>query len=350
MNSHSLQRLKKVHPELARRAEAISARLAARSIVVEITQGLRTFAEQDALYAQGRTVEGKRVTNARGGQSNHNYGLAVDFCVFVNGQPDWNAPYEQWEQIGLEAEAVGLEWGGRWKSFRDLPHVQLPGLSIAQCQKLYGQGGIPLIWERAAAVFKIADFGPQSPVAASEPEKATVIPPGVQAVNGGTVAPQGVGTVSWSVNVPPGFQPQISGNQVSVPLRGNSVPNGAGRLQGDADEHSPPTPTARELSPLLLNTGVRAVMAGVGTVLALLGVVDLAKFQAWVTANIGWMVSVAGSLILAGQFAWSYWEKRNQGKATNTEIVVGQKLSAANAGAIFAPAQVKAFVAGREGK
>ena len=59
-------------------------------IKLRIIQGFRTYAEQDALYAQGRTKKGKKVTNAKGGQSNHNLGLAIDVAEIKNGNIDWN--------------------------------------------------------------------------------------------------------------------------------------------------------------------------------------------------------------------------------------------------------------------
>ena len=65
----------------------VVADLASQGVIVEIVQGLRTFAEQDALYAQGRTGPGAIVTQARGGESNHNYGLAADLCPFTDGKP-----------------------------------------------------------------------------------------------------------------------------------------------------------------------------------------------------------------------------------------------------------------------
>jgi peptidoglycan LD-endopeptidase CwlK len=89
MNTASQNRLKKVHPELARRAALLIQALADKGYTIEVVQGLRTFAEQDELYKQGRTKPGQVVTKAKGGQSNHNYGLAVDLCPFVNGKPQW---------------------------------------------------------------------------------------------------------------------------------------------------------------------------------------------------------------------------------------------------------------------
>ena len=124
--------------------------LAARGLVVEIVQGLRTFAEQDELYAQGRTKPGQIVTQARGGESNHNYGLAADLCPFINGKPNWNAPVSVWVAIGAAAMEQGLEWGGAWKKFLDKPHVQLPSITIKECASCHRTGGLEAVWALAS--------------------------------------------------------------------------------------------------------------------------------------------------------------------------------------------------------
>src|SRR5437660_3691972 len=111
MNTSSQTRLQKVHPELAKRVTELIQALQAQGMQVEVVQGLRTFEEQDELYAQGRSKPGQIVTRAKGGQSNHNYGIAVDLCPFVNGQPQWNDNHA-FVRIGKEAENRGLEWGG----------------------------------------------------------------------------------------------------------------------------------------------------------------------------------------------------------------------------------------------
>lgn len=151
MNDSSRRRLDKVHPALSTRIQSLLDTLNQHGLQVEVVQGLRTFAEQDALFAQGRTKSGNIVTRARGGQSNHNYGLAVDLVPFNNGQPNWNAPLGVWTTIGREAEKLGLEWGGDWKKFVDKPHVQLPGLSVAECLSLFRKGGnkLDLVWAEA---------------------------------------------------------------------------------------------------------------------------------------------------------------------------------------------------------
>lgn len=131
-------------PELGRRVRLLVSNLSAKGVNVEVTQGLRTFAEQDALYSQGRSRRGPKVTNAKGGYSFHNYGLAVDLAPFKRGVPDWNAA-NAFRLIGEEAKKVRLEWGGRWKT-PDRPHVQLAPLPIAKCLSLYKGGGLGLVW------------------------------------------------------------------------------------------------------------------------------------------------------------------------------------------------------------
>jgi hypothetical protein len=174
------QQLSKVHPELARRVRLVIAQLAADGIALLVHDGLRTFAEQDALYAQGRTVKGRIVTHAKGGQSNHNYGLAVDLVPVLNGRPSWDWPADVWKKLGRAAEAQGLEWGGRWKMV-DMPHVQLHGLSVADCRALYRQGGLSLVWQKAASVRAVVEQHQVSPMnnGAMTPAKAAEVREGM---------------------------------------------------------------------------------------------------------------------------------------------------------------------------
>lgn len=102
-------------------------------IKVAITQGFRSIVYQNELYAQGRSKPGKIVTNLKGGYSPHNYGLAFDFCIYHNGKIDWNASNPKWTQAGKIGEKLGLEWGGRWTGFLDMPHLQyMFGMDIKQ--------------------------------------------------------------------------------------------------------------------------------------------------------------------------------------------------------------------------
>jgi peptidoglycan L-alanyl-D-glutamate endopeptidase CwlK len=176
MNPSSENRLKKVHPELARRVRMVIDNLAKAGMQVEVVQGLRTVAEQDALFAQGRSKPGKVVTNARGGQSNHNYGIAVDVVPFADGKPNWDAPNSIWIAIGGEAEKVGLEWGGNWKKFLDRPHIQLPGLTIKQCFALFKKGGLEAVWAEATRLLQGSPTAPPIPATTTTTQPPTQPP------------------------------------------------------------------------------------------------------------------------------------------------------------------------------
>ena len=110
-------RLQPIAIEFVRRARAAG-------FPVVLVSGTRSIEEQNALYAQGRTKSGGIVTNAKGGESAHNFGLAFDFAFGdVLGNPTWpeNGPWSQVAEIGKQ---LGLEWGGDWGSFRDRPHLE----------------------------------------------------------------------------------------------------------------------------------------------------------------------------------------------------------------------------------
>lgn len=87
---------------------------------------LRSFEEQDALYEIGRTKPGRKVTYARGGQSPHNYGLALDFVPLIGGKPDWRAGSPEYVRCVEIAESLGLESASKWPRFKEWPHLQMP--------------------------------------------------------------------------------------------------------------------------------------------------------------------------------------------------------------------------------
>lgn len=97
---------------------------AAAGVPIKITSTLRTAEEQDRLYAQGRTAPGQIVTKLKGGQGIHETGQAFDVMP-VNG--GYSASQATWNKIGEIGQGLGLEWGGAWKNFKDLPHFQLKG-------------------------------------------------------------------------------------------------------------------------------------------------------------------------------------------------------------------------------
>jgi len=143
----SEKRLAALHPLLAERGRAMLDRCAQRGLALVVTQGLRTWEEQDALYAQGRTAPGKIVTKARGGQSYHNFGLAFDILVLdAMGKADWDSSHPGWSQAADVGKALGLEWGGDWQTIKDQPHFQYTGgLGLDRCRLLYPKG-LPAIW------------------------------------------------------------------------------------------------------------------------------------------------------------------------------------------------------------
>lgn len=149
----SLQRLDSLHSAVRSRGMALLERCAEEGLPILVTAGLRTWKEQDALYSKGRTRPpiGRKhwVTRAKGGQSYHNFGLAFDIVVLdALGKADWNPKHPGWAAAGELGTALGLEWGGAWKGFKDLPHFQYTGgLSLHQCCDLF-PGGLDEIWRR----------------------------------------------------------------------------------------------------------------------------------------------------------------------------------------------------------
>ncbi len=104
---------------------------------IKITQGRRTMEEQAALYAQGRTAPGPRVTNARPGMSWHCWARAFDFA-FMGPEPF--SEEHPWETVGELGEKLGLHWGGRWKR-PDRPHFELPSnFSLEFLAAVYSEG------------------------------------------------------------------------------------------------------------------------------------------------------------------------------------------------------------------
>lgn len=110
-------------PEVQPIARALVQKAASNGITIKVISGLRTYAEQDALYAKGRTAPGNKVTNARGGYSNHNFGIAFDIGVFSGSSYLPESP--KYKAVGVLGMDLGLEWGGNWKSIVDQPHFQL---------------------------------------------------------------------------------------------------------------------------------------------------------------------------------------------------------------------------------
>lgn len=119
-------------------SKAVKAWQQQKGIVIKVIQGTRSYAEQDRLYAQGRTTKGTKVTNAKGGYSLHNFGIAVDLGLFKDGKY-LEADTEYKNLVKSCGIPTGTEWGGNWKSIVDTPHFQLAkyGSSSASIRKIF---------------------------------------------------------------------------------------------------------------------------------------------------------------------------------------------------------------------
>lgn len=153
-DSITIERIKLLHPKdrdmalqmYDEQCEALTGRA-----ILRYAYTLRTFAEQDALFAQGRTVPGKKVTNAKGGQSYHNYGLAYDIVLlkdmdgngtFETASWETNVDFDgdgiaDWKEVVTIAKRYGYDWGGSWK-FTDMPHFEKThGYSVIQLMEAF---------------------------------------------------------------------------------------------------------------------------------------------------------------------------------------------------------------------
>ncbi|MBE5102321.1 M15 family metallopeptidase [Bacillus aryabhattai] len=132
-----------LHPILADKVESLKEKTAEKDITILITDDYRSFEEQEKLYDKGRKTSGKVVTYTEGGESYHNYGLAVDFALQLeNGNVIWDTEYDgnrngksDWFEVADIAKDLGFQWGGDWRGFKDYPHLQMDfGLTINDLQ------------------------------------------------------------------------------------------------------------------------------------------------------------------------------------------------------------------------
>lgn len=154
----SIGRVAKLHPKIRDEVRDLIEQAEAgfpANIAIRIVQGLRTFPEQDNLYNQK-----PKVTNAKAGQSYHNYGLAIDFALLIDTNNDgkydvlsWDTLKDgdkdglpDWKEVVKVFEAAGYEWGGAWSSFKDAPHLE----------KRFG-----LHWKELLRRYEAKDFIPQ---------------------------------------------------------------------------------------------------------------------------------------------------------------------------------------------
>ncbi len=132
-----------LHPVVQERTNQLVQQAAQKGIIIVITDDFRSAADQDRLYEKGRSIEGNVVTHAKGGESYHNFGLAVDFAIKTSSDDViWDMKFDgngnsiaDWTEVVRLAKELGFEWGGDWANFKDYPHLQMNfGLSIADLQ------------------------------------------------------------------------------------------------------------------------------------------------------------------------------------------------------------------------
>jgi peptidoglycan L-alanyl-D-glutamate endopeptidase CwlK len=123
-------------------ARRFMARVAGRGFDVRIISGTRTYAEQDALFRQGRFGNpGPIVTHARGGRSRHNFGIAWDIGVFTD-EAGYSLQADDYAEVARLGMSDALQWGGHWRRFPDPPHYELDvGLELTALRARFEQGG-----------------------------------------------------------------------------------------------------------------------------------------------------------------------------------------------------------------
>lgn len=136
MDKLTLAKIELLHPNVQKEARKIYDECCAAltgKYTLRFTHTLRTFREQAALYAKGRTAPGPKVTNAKPGYSYHNYGLAIDIVLIAKDfkTVSWNIlkDYDNdgisdWMECVHIFKAYNWTWGGDFKSLKDYPHFE----------------------------------------------------------------------------------------------------------------------------------------------------------------------------------------------------------------------------------
>ncbi|MXN91307.1 M15 family peptidase [Flavobacterium sp. Sd200] len=161
MDLITLNRIKLLHPAVRTDTldiyQYINSKLLSKNVRLRFAHTLRSFTEQDNLYAIGRTKPGKKVTNAKAGQSIHNYGLAFDIVLLTDKNSDGNFETASWDiradndkdgqpdwmEVVNYFKSKGWMWGGDWKSFPDYPHFERTfGYNWKILQEKYNSGDV----------------------------------------------------------------------------------------------------------------------------------------------------------------------------------------------------------------
>lgn len=136
--------LSDLDPVAAKVAQRHIDECALAGVEIILTSTWRDIEAQDVLYRVGRDPGDlrRRVTNAKGGKSWHNYRVAWDVVPLVGGKCVWNDPL-LWEKVIAIGELVGAEAGAKWKTFPDRPHFQVipKNLQLADAFALFAAHG-----------------------------------------------------------------------------------------------------------------------------------------------------------------------------------------------------------------
>jgi peptidoglycan L-alanyl-D-glutamate endopeptidase CwlK len=136
------RKIEDLHPRVQAMCKLFLQKCEEAGIDILVTSTYRDHESQNALYAQGRTKPGNKVTNAKGGESFHNWRVAFDVVPLRHGKPVWGTSgngldldptddnkddLELWQRVGKIGVECGLEWAGNWKTFKEFPHFQFTG-------------------------------------------------------------------------------------------------------------------------------------------------------------------------------------------------------------------------------
>lgn len=155
METKSIERLNTLHPKIRQKAldaYAESCKLTPNNVHPYITETTRSFERSEQLFNQpfdhkdndgdGKIDESdEKVSNSHGGASYHNYSLAVDFMLIINGKDSWNVD-ANWKLVASIFKKHGFTWGGDWTGgFKDYPHVEMRlGYTTSQLLAKYKAG------------------------------------------------------------------------------------------------------------------------------------------------------------------------------------------------------------------
>jgi peptidoglycan L-alanyl-D-glutamate endopeptidase CwlK len=150
MKPTSVARVEELAPNLKTIVYQMAQMLSLKGIEMEVAQGLRTWAVQDLLYAQGRTAPGPIVTAAQGGYSWHCFSLAFDIDIVTANGLDWTGDDAAWQACIATGESLGLVSG---KSWNDKPHFQLTGRFPVtpddEVRYIFKESGLAGVWAEA---------------------------------------------------------------------------------------------------------------------------------------------------------------------------------------------------------